>query len=153
MTRQEIIRQLKVCFDIRELVCPHCYKVWGEKSWLYLSTPYLHTLLLLRTKILKVPMIMNDYLFGGINTQRGLRCNLCQTVKNKSYDNVLYVSAHCHGKGGDAVFGIKTGMTAEKARQLIKQYQDLLPFNIRIEGSVTWLHFDVYDKGVKVYEF
>lgn len=153
MTRREIITELKKYFDIRELVCPHCYKVWGEESWLYLSTPYLHTLLVLRTNILKVPMIMNDYLFGGKHTQRGLRCNLCQIVKNKSYANVLYVSPHCHGKGGDAVFGKKSGMTAEKARQLIIENQDILPYNIRIEKDVSWLHWDCYDKEVKVYEF
>jgi hypothetical protein len=57
------------------------------------------------------------------------------------------------GKAGD--FIVK-GMTAEQAREKIKENADLLPCNIRIEGGVTWLHFDTMNQwGIedKVYEF
>lgn len=153
MTRQEIIKQLKEYFDIRELVCFHTYLKFGDESWQFLDTEILHTLLILRTKILKCGMVINDYIFGGVNEQRGLRCNICPIPKGKTEKNQIYLSAHCNGAAFDVVFGKKTGMTAEKARRLIYQYQDLLPYNVRIEKEVTWLHIDCYDKGVKVYEF
>jgi len=153
MTRSEIISQLKNYFRIEELVCPHTFDKFGDKSWQFLDTEMLHTLLVLRAEILCVPMVINDYIFGGKNTQRGLRCNICQLVKDKTKKNQIYLSAHCNGAGTDAVFGVKTGMTAEKARQLIKEKQDLLPYNIRIEKDVIWLHFDCYDIGIKVAEF
>ena len=46
------------------------------------------------------------------------------------------------------------GMTAEEARRLIIKNQILLPYPIRLEDGVSWLHLDVYnaDKG-KVYLF
>ena len=44
-------------------------------------------------------------------------------------------------------------ITAVEARAIIKDKQKLLPYNIRIEKDVSWLHFDTYDAGVKVYEF
>ena len=154
MTRKEIITELKKYFDIRELVCSHTYQKFGENvSWQFLDTEILHTLLILRTKILKCGMVINDYIFAGNNEQRGLRCNICPIPKDKTDKNQIYLSAHCNGAGFDVVFGKHTGMTAEKARRLIYQYQDLLPYNVRIEKEVTWLHIDCYDKGVKVYEF
>lgn len=153
MKRQEIISKLKEYFKIQELVCKHTYNTFKDNSWQFLDTEILHTLLVLRTQILKVPMVINDYIFGGTNTQRGLRCNICPLVKTKTQRNQIYLSAHCNGAAFDVVFGAKTGMTAAKARDLIKRNQHLLPYNVRIEKDVTWLHIDSYDKGVKVYEF
>lgn len=150
MVKQDIIDEVKKYFRIEELVCTHIFNKFGASSWRFLCTEYLHTLLILRTKILGMPMIMNDYVFGGKNTQRGLRCNLCQIVKNKTLSNQMYISAHCLGKGGDVVFN---NITASKARDIIRDKQDSLPYNIRVENGVTWLHFDVYDMGVKVYGF
>jgi hypothetical protein len=98
-------------------------------------------------------MICNDYKFGNKHTQRGLRCNICQLVKEKTLENKIYLTAHANGAGLDFVFGANTGMTAEKARQLINKNKHLLPHNVRIEKDVSWLHIDCYDMGVKVYEF
>jgi hypothetical protein len=63
------------------------------------------------------------------------------------------LSAHCLGEGGDSVFSVNTGMTAAKARNLIRKKQHLLPYNVRIEKNVSWLHIDCFDMGVKVSEF
>jgi len=154
MTRQEIIRQLKRYFDVRELVCSHTYQKFGENvSWQFLDTEILHTLLVLRTQILKCGMVINDYIFAGNNEQRGLRCNICPIPKDKTDKNQIYLSAHCNGAGFDVVFGKHTGMTAEKARSLILENQHLLPYNIRLEARVTWLHIDCYDTGEKVSYF
>ena len=147
MTRQEIIEALSEFFDVKELVCPHTYKKHGEASWQFLDTDYLHALLVIRADILKAPMTCNN---GSTYTQRGLRCNVCELVKEKKSN---YLSAHVLGRGGD--FSVK-GMTAEQAREKIKMYEYLLPCHIRLEDGVSWLHIDNLPQwGVtkKVYEF
>lgn len=146
MTRQEILTAIRPFFDIDELVCDHTYAKWGEKAWQFLDTDYLHALLVVRRDIIKRPMWCN----GSQKKQRGLRCNRCQMVREKSS---VYLSAHCLGKAGD--FSI-SGMTAEQARQAIKANAHLLPCNVRLEKGVSWLHMDtlpMYGVTQKVYEF
>ena len=146
MTRSEILTAIRPYFDIDELVCNHTFAKWGEKSWQFLDTDFLHCLLVIRRDIIKRPMWCN----GSQKKQRGLRCNRCDMVKSKS---TVYLSAHCLGKAGDFTI---SGMTAEQARTTIKQNAHLLPCNIRLEKGVSWLHFDVlpqYGITQKVYEF
>ena len=146
MTRNEILTAIRSYFDIDELVCNHTFAKWGQQSWQFLDTDFLHCLLVIRRDIIKRAMWCN----GAQKKQRGLRCNRCEMVRGKTS---VYLSAHCLGKAGDFTI---TGMTAEQARTLIKQYADLLPCNIRIEKGVSWLHFDVlpqYGVTAKVYEF
>lgn len=146
MKRQEIIEELSEYFDVKELVCQHTYKKHGDASWQFLDTNFLHALLVIRVDILKAPMVCN----AGSSTQRGLRCNMCDLVKDKKTN---YLSAHILGKAGD--FSVK-GMTAEEAREKIKLYNYLLPCPIRLEDGVSWLHIDTLNQwGVtqKVYEF
>lgn len=139
MTRTEIINQIRPYFDIDELVCNHTLEKFGESAWEFLDTNYLHALLVIRRDILRSPMYCN----GKGATQRGLRCNMCQLVKSKTY---TYISAHILGKAGD--FDVK-GMTAEQARRLIIEHQDLLPCQIRLEKDVSWLHFDTRSEDNK----
>lgn len=146
MTRSEIIEGLKQFFDVSELVCKHTYDKWGEKSWQFLDTAILHNLLIIRRDIIQAPMICNH---EGAN-QRGLRCNICQIVKEKTD---VYLSPHSLGKGLD--FTVQ-GMTAQEARSRIRNLANLLPCPIRMEGGVNWLHFDVLPQSgidTKVYEF
>ena len=146
MTREEIIEALRQYFNVKELVCPHCYAKWGERSWQFLDTMWLWCLLIIRRDILQVPMTCND----ASHTQRGLRCNLCELVKSKMR---VYLTSHLFGKAGD--FTAK-GMTADQARKKIIANADLLPCNIRLEEGVTWIHFDVlpqYGITDKVYLF
>ena len=146
MTREEILTAIKPYFDVDELVCDHTFKKFGEKAWQFLDTDYLHCLLVIRRDIIKMPMWCNS----KTQKQRGLRCNRCQMVRGKS---TVYLSAHVLGKAGDFTI---TGMTAEKARQKIKDNADLLPCPIRFEKGVSWLHFDTlpqYGVTDKVYEF
>lgn len=145
-TRDEIIRELHKYFQIRELVCEHTHSEWGERAWQFLDTNYLACLLVIRRDILQQPMTCNH----DEATQRGLRCNLCQIVKDK---DKLYLSSHVLGKAGD--FTVK-GLTAQEARSRIRNNAHLLPCPIRIESGVSWLHFDVLPQfGItaKVYEF
>lgn len=91
MPREEIIKQLKPYFNVKELVCNHIYSRFGEQSWMFLSTQLLHVLLCLRTDILRMPMHINT----STMHQRGMRCNLCPLVKSKKG---VYVSGHCFDK-------------------------------------------------------
>ena len=146
MTRKEIINQIRQFFDVDELVCNHTFAKWGEASWQFLNTDYLHTLLVIRRDILQSPMTCNYSLMR----QRGLRCNMCPLVQEKGS---VYLSSHLLGKAGD--FTVKC-MTAEEARQKIRQNAHLLPHPIRMEEGVTWLHIDTLPQwGVeqKVYGF
>ena len=146
MSREEIIRALREFFEVKELVCDHTFDEWGEHAWQFLDTDYLHALLVIRRDILKAPMICNT----STAHQRGLRCNLCQLVRDK---DAIYLSAHVLGKAGDFTV---SGMTAHEARELIKKNVDKLPCRIRMEAGVTWLHFDVlpqYGVASYIYEF
>ncbi len=133
MTRQEILTGIRKYFDIEELVCDHTVAKFGQASWNFLDTDFLHALLVIRRDILKKPMWCN----GKGKKQRGLRCNRCQMVRGKTG---VYLSAHCLGKAGD--FDV-SGMTAEQARMEIKQNAHLLPCQVRLERGVSWLHMDV----------
>lgn len=141
MSREEIIKELQRYFDIEELVCPDVLKKYGERAWQFFDTALLHTLLVVRRDILKVPLYAND---GVIYTQRGLRCNLCELNMSKTDSHNLYMSAHSLGKAVDL---ISPKMTAQQMRDKIAEKADLLPYNVRIERDVSWLHIDVYDAG------
>lgn len=146
MSREDIIRELHKYFQVSELVCEHTHSKWGERSWQFLDTDYLHALLIIRRDILQLPMTCN---YSGAN-QRGLRCNMCELVKEKIKN---YLSSHILGKAGD--FTVK-GLTAQEARERIKNNAHLLPCNIRLEDKVTWLHIDVlpqYGITERVYLF
>ena len=85
--RNEVIAGLSKYFNIQELVCPHTYERFGEASWQFLNTYMLAWLLLMRTEIFKAPMYINT----KSQTQRGLRCIMCDIVKNKK---AVYLSGH-----------------------------------------------------------
>lgn len=146
MERRQILAEIKQFFDVEELVCDHTFAKWGEASWQFLDTAYLHTLLVVRRDILKRPMLCNY----GAMYQRGLRCNMCPLVAEK---RSVYLSSHILGKAGDFTVD---GMIASEAREKIRKNAHLLPCPIRMEKDVSWLHIDVLPQsGVmsKVYEF
>ena len=146
LDREQIIRDLHKYFQIRELVCEHTHSKWGERAWQFLDTQYLACLLVIRRDILQLPMTCNHE--GA--SQRGLRCNRCELVRDKGS---VYLSSHVLGKAGD--FTVK-GLTAQEARSRIRNNAHLLPCPIRMESGVSWLHFDVLPQfGItaKVYEF
>ena len=137
---KEVIEQLKQYFDITELVCPHVYNKFKESSWYFFDENLLRVLLWLRTA-LNAPITINNWSNGGQYSQRGIRCNRCDLVRKKKD---VYMSAHVLGKGID--LNVK-GQTAEQTRQWIKEHQDELPCNIRLEKDVTWVHLDVRNFG------
>ncbi len=144
MNRETLIQQLKGYFDIKELVCPHVYQVYGELAWGFFREDYLETILFLRRHF-GVKMYCN---YAGL-TQRGVRCNMCDLVRNKIKP---YLSGHVLWCAGDWTF---EGYEAEEIRKQIKGISHLLPHPIRLERSVTWVHIDTlaYGRTGKITEF
>jgi len=140
MTKLEIVNAVKKYFKVQELVSKAVYDKWGEKSWNFLDEKLLETLLVLRRDILKVPLVCNDWVYGGKNSQRGLRENICSIVKEKTDKGVLYLSQHNFGKAVDLV---SSKMSAEDMRKTIKANAKKLPYNVRVEDGVSWLHIDL----------
>ena len=115
---------IKDYFNIKKLVCKHVYCTFKEKkSWEFFDQKLLETLLFIREGIGK-PITVNNWHIGGNFTQRGLRCNLCQLVLEKSKANKIYVSAHMQG---DAVDFDVHGMTAAEVRRWIADNKEKLP--------------------------
>ena len=133
-------------FSVKELVCKHVYDRYGDRAAMFLDNKLIETINTVREKILRAPMTVNNWHLGGSFTQRGLRCNLCDLVREKSERQQLYLSAHCLGKGIDFT---PEGMTAEEARRIIIEKQELLPYPIRLEDGVSWVHLDVYEMGTQ----
>lgn len=139
MTRNELISRLKQNFNIKELVCQHCYDKFKESAWQFLSTELLSTLHTLRYVIFNKPITINTWYKGGSFTQRGLRCNMCQLVKEKES---VYISAHILGNAVD--FNVE-GMTSDEVNQVIRDNADKFEYPIRLESNTSgWSHIDIY---------
>jgi len=137
-------------FSIDELVCEHVYDKYGAKAWMFFDTELLIMLDTIRDRIGK-PIFVNDWQIHGKYSQRGLRCNQCDIVKEKAEAGILYMSAHCLGKAAD--FDVQ-GLLAEEVRQWIVKNANWWPYHIRLEAGVSWVHLDVYDQSEnKVYIF
>lgn len=152
MDRNTILKEIKQYFDIEELVCDHVLARWGEDAWQFLDTGYLANLLVIRRDVIQRPMYCNNHKRGL--HQRGLRCNLCEMVKEKDRP---YLSAHILGKAGDfSIEGISGigGMAGMRSRIKLLAHA-ALPVPLRMEADVSWLHIDVMPtpSGQKIYEF
>ena len=151
MNRDQILAEIKQYFDIEELVCNHVLERWGEDAWQFLDTTFLENLLILRRDVIQRPMFCNNHKRKVY--QRGLRCNLCELVKEKDRP---YLSAHVLGKAGDfSIEGITGTKEMERMRQRVRSLVPVFTTPIRMEKDVSWLHFDVMPNpyGMKLYEF
>lgn len=137
------MHDIKFYFKIEELVCPHVYNRFGEAAWGFLDKDLLDVLLFIR-ETLNRPIYINNWKWGGDKSQRGLRCNCDPLVKEKTYLEKPYLSAHIFGKGVD--FHVQ-GMSADEVRKWIADYQVYLPCSIRLETGISWIHLDVMDYG------
>lgn len=147
-TRAEVIAELSNYFKLSELVCPHVVNRHGSNSWQFLDTEALRVLLILRTRVLRVPLVCNTSRL----TQRGLRCNLCELVATATKRGNLYLTPHKFGKAWDLT---SPQMTAAQMRQKILANKSEFPMPIRIELDVNWLHVDTFDncKDINPYCF
>lgn len=124
-------------FKPYEIVSKTVYTIYRDESIKFMDNRLLETLDVIR-EILGVPLVINDWYWGGKNQQRGLRENTCQIVKSKG--TTLYLSSHCFGRAFDAV---SAKMSAENMRKKIVDNAYKLPYPIRMESNVTWLHVDL----------
>lgn len=133
-------------FHLTELVCEHVYKKFRDTAWMFLDEKIVIQLDTIR-RLLNKPITVNTWWDMGSFSQRGLRCNLCSLVKDKTLAGELYMSAHNLGMAVD--FDVQ-GMTADDVRLWIAVNKDKLPYNMRLEKSVDWVHLDVYNNGNKL---
>lgn len=142
---------MKKCkhFEIYELVSKQVYLKYGETAWQFFDPRLLEMLDWLREKLDR-SITVNDWYWGGKFQQRGLRCNLDPMMVAKTQAGKIYCSPHPLGQGVD--FDVK-GMTAQEVRTWLIKHQEELPFAIRLEDGVNWVHLDVRNVGVKLYLF
>lgn len=138
--------------SVKEVVCPHVYKKYGDKAIRFLDKDLIAVLDVIRNKILKCPIIINN---GTSLTQRGFRCNICPLVVEKTKAGKLYLSGHNLGKACD--FSCSK-YSVLQIHELIKKNADLLPCKIRLESPLdapSWCHVDImtYGQKDKVYVF
>ena len=136
-------------FQLHELVCKHIYEKYGEQAWQFLDPRLIETIDWIRDTFNK-PIEINNYEWNGDDKQSGLRCNLCHLVKSKTDKGIVYMSAHNEGQAVD--FSVN-GMSAGEVRRWLKQHEDHLPYPIRLEDGVSWVHLDCRNTGQKVYIF
>ena len=135
-------------FILEELVCPHVFEQFKEIAWQFFDDKILMTIDLLRDQL--GPVYINNWDIGGKFTQRGLRCTKCELVRKAVEENRVYVSPHITGQGMDLIV---KNMTAAQVRLWIARNPIKMPFPVRLEKGVTWVHIDSRDAGQKVYLF
>jgi hypothetical protein len=142
---------MKKCvhFKIYELVSEQVFDKYGQKAWRFFDPRLLETIDWIREKLGK-PITVNDWRWEGDFDERGLRCNMDDLVRAKTNKGDIYLSAHVLGMATD--FDVE-GMTAQEVRDWLVEHQDELPYPVRLEEGVSWVHLDVEDMGVKVYLF
>jgi hypothetical protein len=154
-------------FGLEELVCPHVYYKFGQMAWQFLDTKQLKLMDWVRDKL--GPVFVNNwhdkyldsdfvkYIIQRVQaglpifyneeppapdqlfSQRGLRCNICGLYYQKTQAGKIYVSPHFLGKADD--YDVQ-GRVPEEVRQFLIQHQTELPFPIRLEKGVPWVHMD-----------
>ena len=126
-------------FELHELLSPYAYKAEfytseeaRERGFWLMDEKLLITIDIIRGEIIKAPLICNTWYMDGNRKYSGYREADCPVgVRN---------SQHKLGKAVDLVC---YKYTAEQMRQMIIDNQHLLPYPIRMEADVDWLHIDV----------
>jgi hypothetical protein len=165
-----------IYFDLEEIVCPHVFYKYGEWVWQffdsrllqvldwirerngpvyvnnwgqpeYLNSPYI---MYIRSRIKAGLPIIAEHVPEapkGMFDERGVRCNLCDLNLKKTKAGILYISPHFRWQAAD--FDVQ-GKHAEETRQWIIANQIKLPFPVRLEKGVSWVHLDVVSSDQKV---
>lgn len=129
-------------FQPYELIPPELYtydmmvsETARERAYEMMDEKLLITIDIIRGKIIKAPLICNTWYQDGNRKYSGLRPADCAIGAPKSQHKL-----------GKAVDLLCNKYTAEEMRQMIEQNQHLLPYPIRIEKDVWWLHIDVKER-------
>jgi hypothetical protein len=130
-------------FDLEELVCKDVFDKYGAFAWNFFDPRLIELINILREKLNK-PIFVNDWKEGGKFDERGLRCPKCDIVKTEIAKGNLYMSAHTLGKAVD--FTVQ-GLLAEETRLWIAANKRILPYGVRLESGVTWVHLDLFNNS------
>lgn len=127
-----------------ELVSRDVYEKYGEESIKYLDPKILLFLDTLRNNLGK-PIRVNNWKSGGSLSQRGLRENTSSIVRDRTKNNLVYLSAHVLGKGVD--FDV-SGMNINSVwKHILDNSDKYLKFITRLEditatGPKGYIHAD-----------
>ena len=125
-------------FELYELLPPELYtydmmvsEAARERGFAnYFDRKLLETIDVVR-EIIGLPLICNTWFQDGNRKNCGYRTKTCAVgVENSQHKLGKAVDLICHK------------MSAEEMRQKIKENEDKLPYPIRIEDGVNWLHID-----------
>ena len=136
-------------FKLQELVCPHVFEKYGETAWSFFDPRLLETIDFIRYRLSKI-IIINNWHKNGQFSQRGLRCTRCELLRKAIDEGTLYASPHIFGQAVD--FDV-LGFTAQEVREILISDAAALPYHIRLEAEVSWVHLDVRATDHKVYLF
>ena len=125
-----------IYFTLPELICEHVYDKYGEIAWQFFDLRLLVTIEKIREYLNKA-MIINNWQIHGQFSQRGLRCPQCQLIQDIYKNGKLFMDPHAFGQAVD--FDVE-GLIAEEVRQWIIKNQNILPYPIRLESNVDWVH-------------
>lgn len=136
-------------FELHEFVCDHILYKYSSTAWQFIDPRLIITMDWIREETGR-KIFVNNYAWGGNQKQSGVRCNLCGLQLARALNAELYMSAHPQGQACD--FTIRS-MSAIEARKWITEHEKELPYPIRLEKKVDWVHLDVRDTGQKIYLF
>lgn len=129
-------------FKLYELLPPEIYQN-EDAGWELLDDKLKVTIDFLR-ELFEIPLIINNWKIGGNRKNCGLRSKACAIGAK--------LSAHKQGMAADI---ISPKMTAYAMRKIIHINANKLPYPVRLEANVSWLHVDVRTDGQieKIKEF
>lgn len=132
-------------FQLYELVDRHTYETQGDAAWGLFNPEALIALDDLR-EYFNVPVTVNNWYNGGPFQWRGYRTPE-QAIKNGAPN-----SQHRFGNAFDLDV---QGVPATNARQIIldNQNHNLFCRIQRLEGKVSWVHFDLLPVANRIYVF
>lgn len=140
------MKEIKKCkwFELHELLPPEVYR-GKDDGWELIDDRLKEVIDVLRGEIIKAPLICNTWWMNGNRKWSGYRTANCPVGTAKSQHKL-----------GKAVDLLCYKYSAEQMRQMIEAQAEKLPYPVRIEKGVSWLHIDVKDmdyKGKKIYFF
>ena len=129
---KEIEQKFRGYFKPYELVSKSVYDRLSFEQIYELFTPEIKAVMVHIRESVGVPMIINNWYVGGAFKYRGYREPECSVGVSKSQHRI--------GNAFDFHF---IGFNADQGRNFIlqKAMRDL-PFQIRIEDGVSWIHVD-----------
>jgi len=140
-------------FLIQELVSEAVFNKYGSFAWNFFDPRLLETMdFICELFGSSAKITINNWLTEKnpkyIFDERGLRENTCPMMRDKTKKGLIYLSGHPLGKAFD--FDVE-GYSAEETRQVIIKSKHKLPYPIRLEKDVTWVHLDIYEWPSKLF--